>query len=72
MIWGSYYPDAPHIFLEDADLSGDMWGKRRAALPVCADPKIATRTCESLLEGKQGPCCLMNVSDRTLYTDRPL
>jgi 4-amino-4-deoxy-L-arabinose transferase-like glycosyltransferase len=67
MIWGSYYPDAPHIFLEDPDLLG-MWGTGpRKFLFV---PDDSHDHVESLLGSKAYE--LQTLSNKTLYTDRPL
>ena len=66
MIWGSCYPDAPHIFLEDGDLVS-MWGNGpRKFLFVPGDHHDHV---ESLLNGHLYK--LQELSDRTLYTDRP-
>jgi 4-amino-4-deoxy-L-arabinose transferase-like glycosyltransferase len=67
MIWGSCYPDSPHIFLEDADLSA-AWGhgvRHFLVVPPESDDHV-----QSLLTGRL--IRLQVVSDRTLYTDRPL
>jgi 4-amino-4-deoxy-L-arabinose transferase-like glycosyltransferase len=67
MVWGSYYPDAPHIFLEDADLLA-MWGTGpRKFLFVPGDFHDHV---EQLLKGRLYK--LQELSDKTLYTDRPL
>jgi 4-amino-4-deoxy-L-arabinose transferase-like glycosyltransferase len=67
MIWGSDYPDAPHIFLNDAELLA-MWGQGpRKFLFV---PDDAHRHVEEMLGAKLYP--LQELSDKTLYTDRPL
>ena len=67
MIWGSYYPDAPHIFLEDSDLVS-RWGTGpRKFLFVAGDYHDHV---ESLLNGRLYK--LQVLSDKTLYTDRPL
>jgi hypothetical protein len=66
MIWGSDYPDVPHIFLEDSDLVS-MWGNGpRKFLFVPGDHHDHV---ESLLNGHLYK--LQELSDRTLYTDRP-
>ncbi len=67
MIWGSFYPDAPHIFLEDADLA-QRWGngvRQFLVVPPESDAHV-----QALLTGRL--VRLQVVSDRTLYTDRPL
>ncbi|HTD55050.1 MAG TPA: glycosyltransferase family 39 protein [Silvibacterium sp.] len=67
MIWGSYYPDAPHIFLTDSDLLS-MWGTGpRKFLFVPGDFHDHV---EQLLAGRL--CKLQELADKTLYTDRPL
>ena len=67
MIWGSEYPDIPHIFLSDSDLLA-MWGKGpRKFLFV---PEDSHEHVSSLL-GSRG-YVLQERSDKTLYTDRPL
>jgi hypothetical protein len=67
MIWGSCYPDVPHIFLEDKDLLG-MWGTGpRKFLFV---PGESNSHVEELLHGRLYK--LQELSDKTLYTDRPL
>ena len=67
MLWGSYYPDAPHIFLEDPDLRS-MWGTGpRKFLFVPGDFHGHV---EELLGGRLYK--LQELADKTLYTDRPL
>jgi 4-amino-4-deoxy-L-arabinose transferase-like glycosyltransferase len=67
MIWGSDYPDAPPIFLGDADLVS-MWGTGpRKFLFVPGDFHDHV---EQLLAGKLYK--LQELSDKILYTDRPL
>jgi len=67
MIWGSDYPDAPHIFLSDADLVR-MWGTGpRKLLFVPADFHDHV---EMLLKSRL--YLVQELSDKTLYTDRPL
>ena len=76
MIWGSDYPDVPHIFLEDADLLR-LWGpahsRGRLFLFV---PSDSEQHVEALL-GRDRLIKLQGLADdaageRTLYTDRPL
>jgi 4-amino-4-deoxy-L-arabinose transferase-like glycosyltransferase len=67
LIWGSYYPDAPKIFLSDADLSS-LWGTGpRNFLFVPGDHR-------SHVEALLGDRALevQRLADKTLYTDRPL
>ncbi len=67
MIWGSMYPDSPPIFPNDAELVA-MWGSGpRKFLYV---PDDAHNHVERLLAGRL--VRLQELSDRTLYTDRPL
>ncbi len=67
LIWGSYYPDAPHIFFEDPDLVS-MWGTgTRKFLFVPGD---FHEHVEQLLKGRLYK--LQDLADKTLYTDRPL
>jgi 4-amino-4-deoxy-L-arabinose transferase-like glycosyltransferase len=67
MIWGSSYPDVPHIFLEDKDLAA-MWGNGpRKFLFV---PDDHHEHVEALLAGRLYK--LQELSLNTLYTDRPI
>lgn len=67
MLWGSYYPDAPHIFLDDAQMLA-MWGQgSRKFLFV---PRKYRSHVETLL-GKHA-YLVQEVSDKELLTDRPL
>jgi 4-amino-4-deoxy-L-arabinose transferase-like glycosyltransferase len=67
MIWGADYPDAPHIFLSDVDLV-KLWGTgTRKFLFVPGDFHDHV---ENLLAGRLYP--VQELSDKTLYTDRPL
>lgn len=67
MIWGSDYPDAPHIFLSDADLLR-LWdtGPRKFLFV----PSEFQKHVESLLGSRL--ILVQELSDKTLYTDRPL
>jgi hypothetical protein len=66
MIWGSYYPDAPKIFISDSDLL-NMWGNGpRKFLFVPGDWKERV---EAFLGERAYP--IQHVADKTLYTDRP-
>jgi hypothetical protein len=67
MLWGSYYPDAPHIFLNDAQLVA-MWG--RGPRKFLFVPRIYREHVERLL-GNQA-YLVQAVSDKELLTDRPL
>ncbi len=72
MIWGSFYPDAPHIFLTDAELLR-MWqgapgsGQR---LFLCVPPEFDAHVRALLGAGRVYD--LKELSDRTLYSNRPL
>ncbi|HTV16055.1 MAG TPA: glycosyltransferase family 39 protein [Acidobacteriaceae bacterium] len=67
MIWGSDYPDAPHIFLSDQDLLR-LWGTGpRHFLFVPGD---FHQHVERLLGSRL--YLIQELSDKTLYTDRPL
>jgi hypothetical protein len=68
MIWGSWYPDAPHIFLDDAALL-QQWGKGvRHYLVVTGDDHDHVVT---LMQGHP-LIAIQELADKTLYTDRPL
>ena len=67
MIWGSDYPDAPHIFLSDADLLR-MWGngpRKLLFVPGDFHDHVVALLGSRLYK-------IQEVSDKTLYTDRPL
>jgi hypothetical protein len=67
MIWGSDYPDAPHIFLSDAALLR-LWGtgpRKFLFVPDEFHQHVEKLLGSRLLE-------VQEVSDKTLYTDRPL
>ena len=67
MIWGSDYPDAPHIFLSDADLLR-LWGtgpRKFLFVPDQFHDHVETLLGSRLIE-------VQTLSDKTLYTDRPL
>ncbi len=71
MVWGSFYPDAPHIFLTDADLV-TMWQQARITgqqifLFVPAEDDAHVRS----LLGPSPPYMLKELSDRTLYSNQP-
>jgi 4-amino-4-deoxy-L-arabinose transferase-like glycosyltransferase len=67
MIWGSFYPDAPHIFIDDADLLR-LWGSMpRHYLIVTSDDHDHV---EKLLSGRL--LKLQELADKTLYTDQPV
>jgi 4-amino-4-deoxy-L-arabinose transferase-like glycosyltransferase len=67
LVWGSCYPDAPHIFLSDDQLS-KMWGTGERKWLFAQDanqPKA-----EQLLAGRLYP--VRSIADKALWTDRPL
>jgi 4-amino-4-deoxy-L-arabinose transferase-like glycosyltransferase len=67
MIWGSDYPDAPHIFLSDRDLLA-LWntGPRKFLFV----PEDFHQHVEKLLGSRLIP--IQEFSGKVLYTDRPL
>ena len=67
VLWGSNYPDAPPVLISDADLLG-LWGTGpRRYLFVPGDGRIHVAG----LLGKRA-YLLQELSDKALYTDRPL
>jgi 4-amino-4-deoxy-L-arabinose transferase-like glycosyltransferase len=67
VLWGSNYPDAPHVLISDEDLLA-LWGNGpRRFLFV---PEEARAHVDELL-GRRA-YLLQDLSDRTLFTDRPL
>jgi 4-amino-4-deoxy-L-arabinose transferase-like glycosyltransferase len=66
MVWGSYYPDAPHIFLTDSDLVSTWGTGPRKFLFVPGDFHDHV---EQLMGAKLYK--LQELGDKTLYTDRP-
>lgn len=67
MIWGSDYPDTPNVFLDDTNLLA-IWGHgKRKFLFV---PGEYYQHIQTLLGGRLYE--LQDLSDKTLYTDRPL
>jgi 4-amino-4-deoxy-L-arabinose transferase-like glycosyltransferase len=67
VLWGSNYPDAPRVLISDADLLA-LWGtgpRRFLFVPGDAQAHVA-----GLLGTRAIP--LQVLSDKTLYTDRPL
>ena len=76
MIWGSFYPDAPHIFLQDADVAA-MWGPEHVPhrLFLVVPPEEDAHVRELL--GADRLYKMVSLTDeeaaqRTLYTDRPM
>ena len=68
MIWGSFYPDAPHIFLNDSDLLR-LWNTGvRHYLVVTGDDQNHVVT---LLQGRP-LFAIQQLADKTLCTDQPV
>jgi 4-amino-4-deoxy-L-arabinose transferase-like glycosyltransferase len=66
VLWGSNYPDAPHVLISDADLSA-LWGtgpRRFLFVPGDKHDRVVA------LLGKRLHL-LQELSDKDLYTDRP-
>lgn len=67
MIWGSDYPDAPHIFLDDSEMLS-LWGHGpRKFLFVPPDDREHVK---ALLNGRS--YLVQALSDKELLTDRPI
>jgi 4-amino-4-deoxy-L-arabinose transferase-like glycosyltransferase len=67
MLWGSNYPDAPHIFLDDRELLA-LWGtgpRNFLFVPIDHRAHVAA------LLGQRG-YLLQELAGKALYTDRPL
>jgi 4-amino-4-deoxy-L-arabinose transferase-like glycosyltransferase len=67
LLWGSCWPDAPKIFLSDAQVQ-QMWGTGERKWIFAQDtnqPRV-----EQLLQGKLYP--VKTIADKALWTDRPL
>ncbi len=67
VLWGSNYPDAPHVLISDADLLA-LWGtgpRRFLFVPGGVHAHVAA------LLGTRA-YLLQELSDKALYTDRPL
>ena len=67
LLWGSMWPDAPHIFLEDAQLSA-IWGQGERKFLFAQD---TWRDRAAAVLGKR-LIPVQELADKTLYTDRPL
>ena len=66
VLWGSNYPDAPHVLISDGDLSG-LWGngpRRFLFVPGDKHDRVV-----ALLGNRLH--LLQELSDKDLYTDRP-
>ncbi|HVZ85130.1 MAG TPA: glycosyltransferase family 39 protein [Terracidiphilus sp.] len=67
LLWGSCYPDAPHIFLSEDQLS-KMWGTGERKWLFAQD--VNQSKAEQLLAGRL--IQVKSIADKTLWTDRPL
>jgi 4-amino-4-deoxy-L-arabinose transferase-like glycosyltransferase len=67
LVWGSCWPDAPKIFLNEAQVSA-MWGAG-ARKWIFAQDKNQEKV-EQLLAGRLYPAA--TIADKALWTDRPL
>ena len=67
MVWGSMWPDAPHVFIDDKELAS-IWGTgNRKFLFAQAERRDQV---EAVLGKRLIP--IQELADKTLYTDRPL
>jgi len=67
LLWGSCYPDAPHIFLSDEQLS-KMWGTGERKWLFAQDENQSKAG--QLLAHRLYP--VQSIADKELWTDRPL
>jgi 4-amino-4-deoxy-L-arabinose transferase-like glycosyltransferase len=67
LLWGSCYPDAPHIFLSNDQLS-KMWGTGERKWLFAQDENQSKA--QQLLAGRLYP--VQSIADKELWTDRPL
>jgi 4-amino-4-deoxy-L-arabinose transferase-like glycosyltransferase len=67
LLWGSCYPDAPDIFLNDAKLA-QIWGTGERKWIFAEDPD--RDKVEQVLASRLYP--VQTLADKTLWTDRPL
>ena len=67
LLWGSCYPDAPHIFLSDDQLSKE-WGTGQRKWLFAQDTNQSK--VEQVLAGRLIP--VQSIADKALWTDRPL
>jgi 4-amino-4-deoxy-L-arabinose transferase-like glycosyltransferase len=67
LVWGSCWPDAPKIFLNDAQVE-QMWGSGARKWIFAQDTN--QNKVEQLLQGKLYP--VKTIADKALWTDRPL
>lgn len=69
MLWGSNYPDAPHIFLNDAQLLS-VWGKGPRKFLFVPPDEGYRKHIDSILGNRKW--LVQELSDKELLTDRPL
>jgi 4-amino-4-deoxy-L-arabinose transferase-like glycosyltransferase len=67
LLWGSCYPDAPKIFLNEDQLS-KVWGTGERKWLFAQD--VNQNKAEQLLAGRLYP--VQTIADKALWTDRPL
>ena len=67
LLWGSCYPDAPHIFLSDDQLARE-WGTGNRKWIFAQDTNQSK--VEQLLAGRL--IHVQSIADKALWTDRPL
>jgi hypothetical protein len=67
LLWGSCYPDAPNIFLNEDQLA-KMWGTGERKWLFAED--VNQSKAEQLLAGRLYPAG--EIADKALWTDRPL
>jgi 4-amino-4-deoxy-L-arabinose transferase-like glycosyltransferase len=67
LLWGSCYPDAPHIFWSEEDLT-KAWGTGERKWLFAQDENQSKA--EQLLAGRL--IQVQSLADKTLWTDRPL
>ena len=67
LLWGSCYPDAPDIFLNNDQLA-KVWGTGERKWLFAEDPDQAN--VERILAGRLYP--VQSLADKELWTDRPL
>ncbi len=70
MIWGSDYPDAPHIFLADPQLLA-MWGQG-SRIFLFVPGEFHDHVEQIMAANGKKLYKLQELSDKTLYTDHPL
>jgi hypothetical protein len=67
MLWGSMWPDAPHVFIDDQELAS-IWGTgNRKFLFAQGERRDQVK---AVLGKRLIP--IQELADKTLYTDRPL